>query len=256
MTVVNVILCLEITMVLSTTDKAVIRTLFLEKGWRGARIVKELPGQFRNRNAVNRVIKRIEETGGEQWKRKEGTGRQPKVTDQIVEEVKELAASQEDNPGSHLSQRKIANRLDLSKTTVQRVISKRLKMKAFKRIKTSRKTTSVKQKRKTRARVLLDSITAAEFKTCVFSDKKNFTLEVPPNTKNNAVYGEKQNEISASKVYHQKNHFSKNAMVSAGISWNGKIRIHFIETGSVKVNAERYVTLLNDKLTRHRDSLS
>ena len=37
-------------------------------------------------------------------------------------------------------------------------------------------------------------------------------------------------------------------MVSAGISWNGKTRIHFIETGSVKVNAVGYVTLLKYKL--------
>ena len=51
-------------MVLSTTDKAVIRTLFPEKGWRGARIVKKLPEQFWNRNALNRVIKRIQETAG------------------------------------------------------------------------------------------------------------------------------------------------------------------------------------------------
>ena len=53
-------------MVLSTTDKAVIRTPFLEKGLRGARIVKKLPGQFWNRNALNREIKRIQETAGEQ----------------------------------------------------------------------------------------------------------------------------------------------------------------------------------------------
>ena len=37
-------------------------------------------------------------------------------------------------------------------------------------------------------------------------------------------------------------------MVSAGISWNGKTMIHFIEAGSVKVNAERYVILIKDKL--------
>ena len=55
------------------------------------------------KNAVDRVIKRIEETAGEQWKRKEVTGRQPKTADQIVEQLKELAASQEDNTQSHLS---------------------------------------------------------------------------------------------------------------------------------------------------------
>ena len=49
------------------------------------------------------MIKRIEETAGEQWKRKEVTGRQPKTADQIVEQLNKLAASQEDNPQSHLS---------------------------------------------------------------------------------------------------------------------------------------------------------
>ena len=66
-----------------------------------------------NKSAVDCVIKRIEATADEQLKRKEGIGGQPKIANQIVEQVKELAASQEDNPGSHLSQRKIANRLNL-----------------------------------------------------------------------------------------------------------------------------------------------
>ena len=56
-------------MVLSKEDKATIRTLFLEKGWRGTRIVMELPQHSWNKATVNRVIKRIEATG-QAWKRK------------------------------------------------------------------------------------------------------------------------------------------------------------------------------------------
>ena len=40
----------------------------------------------------------------------------------------------------------------------------------------------------------------------------------------------------------------KKVMVSAGVSWNGKTRIHFINTNTVKVNADRYLTLLENDL--------
>ena len=47
-------------------------------------------------------------------------------------------------------------------------------------------------------------------------------------------------------------------MVSAGVSWNGKTEIHFIDTNMTKVNADRYLDLLeNDLLPNcrvlHRD---
>ena len=42
--------------VFSLEDKGVIKALFQEKGWRGKRIVQELPGKNWNRQSVNRFI--------------------------------------------------------------------------------------------------------------------------------------------------------------------------------------------------------
>ena len=36
--------------------------------------------------------------------------------------------------------------------------------------------------------------------------------------------------------------------MSAGVSWNGKTDIHFIDTNKTKVNSESYIKLLDDGL--------
>ena len=123
-------------------------------------------------------------------KRRKGSGRPKSVsTDANVEMVSELIASQEDAPGTYLSQRKIAKRLKMSRSCVRKIIKERLKWKPFKRIKTSRKSESVKEKRKTCARRLLDRFTTLQTRNIVFTDEKDFLLEIPLNSKNDVVYG-------------------------------------------------------------------
>ena len=60
-------------MVFSDNDRAVIEACFREKGWRGARIVKEFPGKKWSRQIVNRLVKTIEDTGS--TSRQSGSGR-------------------------------------------------------------------------------------------------------------------------------------------------------------------------------------
>ena len=50
-------------MVFSDSDRAVIEACFREKSWRGARIVKTFPGKKWSRQSVNRLVKKIEDTG-------------------------------------------------------------------------------------------------------------------------------------------------------------------------------------------------
>lgn len=237
----------------SEADKAVIEACFLEKNWRGRRITREFKSKKWSRRSVDNVIKKIEVTGSTQ--RKKGSGRPATVcTDANAARTEELIASQEDRPGSHLSQRKTAQRLNISRTGVQRIISKKLEFKPFKRIKTSRKSTEVKQKRKTRARRLLDTFSADDVKRIVFTDEKNFCLEPPLNHRNDFVYGKKKMDIPVPRLYHEKNQFSKKVMVSAGVSWNGKTGIHIIEKGT-KVNSVAYVALLHDLLVPDMEQL-
>jgi hypothetical protein len=83
----------------------------------------------------------------------------------------------------------------------------------------------------------------------VFTDEKNFTLSAPTNSQNDRVYGEgKKKTIEPNRLLRQRAHFTKSIMVSAGVSVNGKTRLHFVESG-VKMNANCYVNmLLHDRL--------
>ena len=108
-------------MVLSSADKAVIEACFKEKGWRGARIVREFPGKNWNYKTVNRLIQKLQKTGS--VKRLQGSGRPRTVsTDENAQLVDDLLCSQDDQPGSHLSQRKISNRLNIPRSSAQRII--------------------------------------------------------------------------------------------------------------------------------------
>ena len=66
--------------------------------------------------------------------------------------------SQEDQPGTHKSQREISRDLNVSRrpTSVHRM-TKELNLKPFKRIRVSRRDQKVKQKRKTRSKNLNDN---------------------------------------------------------------------------------------------------
>ena len=81
----------------------------------------------------------------------------------------------------------------------------------------------------------------------VFTNEKNFTVSAPTNSQNDRVYGEGKKKLSK-RLLRQQAHFTKNVMVSAGVSVNGKTKLHFVASG-VRINANYYVnSLLNDRL--------
>ena len=82
----------------------------------------------------------------------------------------------------------------------------------------------------------------------IYTDEKDFTIEVARNHQNDIVYGHKKKEIPVGRIYHETSQFSKKVMVSAGVSMRGKTRIHLIETSKTKVNSECYIKLLDDNL--------
>ena len=85
-------------------------------------------------------------------------------------------------------------------------------------------------------------------KRIVFTDEKDFTYEIARNRQNDRVYGRKKKDIPPTRLYHETSRFTKKVMVSAGVSWNGKTNIHFIDTNKVKVNSQTYMELLEDGL--------
>ena len=115
------------------------------KGWRVARIVKEFPGKKWSRQSVNRLVKKIEDTGS--TSRQSGSGRPiTACTDENKDNVEDMIQSQEDLPGTHHPQQKIARELGVSQSSVSRLAHK-LKLKAYKRILVSRRDKKVRSKR-------------------------------------------------------------------------------------------------------------
>ena len=138
-------------MVFSDDDRAVIEACHLEKGWGAGRILKEFPGRNWNLSSVSYQIKKIKDTGS--TSRKQGSGRpRTAVNDDNKAYVEEMIVSQEDQPGTHKSQREISRDLNVSRrpTSVRRM-TKELNLKPFKRIRVSRRDQQVKQKRTTRS---------------------------------------------------------------------------------------------------------
>ena len=219
--------------------------LYLNKGWRGARIAQELPSKNWNQRSINYLIKKIEETGSTDRKYGSGKPKTAQTERNIRLVVEESIMSQEENPGTHTSQRKLGKRLNISQSSVLR-IARKLKIKAFKRIQVSRRGPAVREKRRQRCRRLLDNYTSAQTKRIIFTDEKDFTLEIPRNRQNDRVYsrGLKRN-IHPSRLYHEQCRFSSKVMVSAGVSWNGPTSIHFIDG---TMNSTAYISLLRDKL--------
>ena len=82
----------------------------------------------------------------------------------------------------------------------------------------------------------------------IFTNEKDFTIEVARNCQNDVGYGHKKKDIPVGRLYHENSRFSKNVMVSAGVSMREKTRIHFIDTSKTKVNSECYIKLLDDNL--------
>ena len=112
----------------------------------------------------------------------------------------------------------------------------------------SRRDEIVKQKWKTRSKNLDKRFTKKDVERMIFTDEKDFTIEVAQNRQHDVVYRHKKKEIPVGWLYHEILGFSKKVMVSAGVSIRGKTRIHFIDTSKMKVNSECYIKLLDNNL--------
>jgi hypothetical protein len=162
---------------------------------------------------------------------------------------KELVLSQENQPGTHLSQRETARRLQIHPSTVHRIVAKDLNLKSFHKVPVHDLSDANKAQRLEKSRRLLDKLSQRSVGKVVFTDEKNFTLSAPRNSQNDRVYGEgKKRTIHPKRLVRETTHFNRHVMVSAGVSARGKTKLHFVKPG-VKINAQYYSnTLLKDGL--------
>ena len=175
--------------------------------------MQEFPGKRWNYRSVNRVIQLFKRTGS--VARQPGSGRPRTARSKANKDYTEDNIQSQDNkPGTHKSQRKIGNAIAISQTSVHR-ITKELNLKAYKRIRVSRRDKTVKQKRKTRSRNLDKRFAKKDVERMIFMDEKDFTIEVARNSQNDVVYEHKKREIPVGLLYNETLRFSKKVMVSA-----------------------------------------
>ena len=131
-------------MVFSAAEKEFIKTCCVEKEWLGTLIVQEFPGKRWNCRSVNTVIQLFKRTGS--VARQPGRWRPRTAHSEPNKDYTEDNIQSQDNQlGTHKSQRKIGNAIGISQTSVHR-ITKELNLKAYKRIRVSRRDETVKQK--------------------------------------------------------------------------------------------------------------
>jgi len=116
-------------------------------------------------------------------------------------------------------------------------------------LRTSAVNANARHSRKTRSQALYRRFSVATVKKLIFTDEKDFTLEVPTNRQNDRVYARgRKSDICPNILYHHRNRFSNKLMVSAGVSWNGKTEFFFIDPRKTKVNQKTYIDFLKTSL--------
>ena len=96
---------------------------------------------------VKLICKHVDETGST-LTRKLGGGRPRSVRmPEMIKQVGELICLQENQPGTSKSTRKIAEQLNIHRSSVQRIVKRDLQLSAFRRVLAQIISESVKQKR-------------------------------------------------------------------------------------------------------------
>jgi hypothetical protein len=109
-------------------------------------------------------------------------------------------------------------------------------------------TEATRLKRLQRSKQLLRRLTAKRVKSVFFTDEKIFYLSPPLNTQNNRVWSSgKKRDIEQERLLVQRAKFSAHVMVSAGVCYGRKGRLHFVDE-KAKINSQYYINNLLPKL--------
>ncbi|KAF2886382.1 hypothetical protein ILUMI_01255 [Ignelater luminosus] len=196
-------------------------------------IVRELEHIKVNRKFVYRTINRYNETGS--VVKRYGGG--PKKTATSPEMVRKVKKRLERNP--RRSGNQMAKELNISQSSIRRILQNELQVKAYKKQKAHDLTPNQKKVRFERAKELLRLAASGEFPNIVFSDEKNFPIEQFVNTQNDRVYLTERTYENLKHRLVTRSNYPSQIMVWAAVTATGRSPLVFIEPG-VKVNATYY----------------
>ena len=143
-----------------------------------------------------------------------------------------------------MSTRKLANATGTSRTSVQRIIKNNLHLKSYKLKEAHLLTNTMKETRLERAKILKKRFAAGRHRSILLFDEKIFIIEQSHNHKNDMIW---YLEVSSQDRIVNRSQKQKSVMVWAGITFDGKAPLIFIEE-DVKINQMIYRTMLQDKV--------
>jgi len=243
-------------MVFSEEDKALIKNLYLLKGYGARRLMTEFPLKTWNRGALNSLLLKLRKTGS--INRQKGSGRPKSVrTDKNVAAVQDLVLSQENQPQTHRSTRQISRETGISLTSVRRIIHNDLMLRCFKKRRAQELSAANSDARLSRCKQLLKQYSESYVDFIWFTDEKVFTVATPRNPQNDRVYApaaSRKREVVPERLLRMHSTFSQSLMVSVGVSKLGRTDLSFVQPG-VKINGAYYrdVLLMQELLPVIRD---
>jgi transposase len=232
-------------MVLSVEDRILIKNLYELKGYGAWKLIKEFPQKGWKMRAVNRVLKRLRETGTTD--RQPGSGRPRSArTAENIDVVNDLILSQDGAPQTHRTTRQIARETGVHRSSVSRIVHHDLHLKCLKKRRAQELTAAHRDTRLVRSLQLLRKYPTSTIDYIFFTDEKVFTVAPPVNLQNDRVYAPvatKKRDIAADRLLRTRPTFSKSVMVSVAVSKLGCTGLVFVEPG-VKVNGAYYRDVL------------
>ena len=202
------------------------------KGYGAERLIKEFPTKGWKLRALNKLLRKLKDTGTTD--RRPGSGRpRSALTASSINTVNDLVLSQEDVPRSHRTTCQIHRETGISQTSVMRIIHDDLQLKCLKRRRAQELTAANRLARLSRSKQLLRKFRRQRL-TIFFTDEKVFTVTPPVNPQNNGVYAPitiKKCDVTAERLLRTRSTFSKSVMVSLAASKLGCTDLIFVEPG-------------------------
>ena len=213
---------------LSQADKMRIQTL-REQGLGAKAIKAAYPLKDWKLTTLQAICRRIDERGSA-VERKAGSGRPNSArTAENIAKVEDLICSQESEPGTSKSTRQVASEVGISQASVRNIAKTDLGLSSFKRVPVQVINDATKLKRLTRSKLLLRRITVEKAKQVFFTDEKLFYIDPPVNQQNNRLWSiGRKRDVNPKRLLVQRARFSPSVMVSAGVCYGEKGRLHFV----------------------------
>ena len=155
-----------------------------------------------SRSTIQRIISKWRETGN--VRNRQHVRMRTARTRRNIAAVQEELSKDLVNRSPKKTPKRIGQRLQISKSSVARIIKFDLNLHPFKKIKVQQLTLNHKYNRLNRCQSLIQRFTDAAVKKILFTDETMFTLAGVYNAQNTRVYAASRREVSAREILFQK----------------------------------------------------